>query len=92
MNILFYNCVVFFFMPTAYVLINCTLGSEEKVIEKLKQIESVKEVSGTFGAYDIVAKLETSNIEELRKDLTHQIRKIDKVSGTLTLMGIDRQD
>ncbi len=92
MNILFYNSVVFFFMPIAYVLINCTLGSEDEVIEKLKQIESVKEVSGTFGAYDILAKLETSNIEELRNGLSQQIRKIDKVSGTLTLMGIDGQD
>ncbi len=79
-------------MPIAYVLINCSLGSEEKVIEELKQIESVKEVSGTFGAYDILAKLETSNIEELRKGLSHQIRKIDKVRGILTLMGIDGQD
>ena len=79
-------------MPIAYVLLNCSLGSEEKVIEELKQIESVKEVNGTFGAYDILAKLETSNIEELRKGLSHQIRKIDKVTGTLTLMGIDGQD
>ncbi len=79
-------------MPTAFVLINCTLGSEEEVVEKLKQIESVKEVSGTFGAYDILAKLETSNIEELRNGLSHQIRKIDKITGTLTLMGIDGQD
>jgi len=79
-------------MPIAYVLLNCSLGSEEKVIEELKQIESVKEVNGTFGAYDILAKLETSNIEELRKGLFHQIRKIDKVTGTLTLMGIDGQD
>ena len=79
-------------MPTAFVLINCTLGSEEEVVEKLKQIESVKEVSGTFGAYDILAKLETSHIEELRNGLSHQIRKIDKISGTLTLMGIDGQD
>ncbi len=79
-------------MPTAFVLINCTLGSEEEVVEKLKQIESVKEVSGTFGAYDILAKLETSNIEELRNGLSQQIRKIDKITGTLTLMGIDGQD
>ena len=79
-------------MPTAFVLVNCTLGSEDEVIEKLKQIESVKEVSGTFGAYDILAKLETSNIEELRNGLSQQIRKIDKITGTLTLMGIDGQD
>jgi len=78
-------------MPIAYVLLNCTLGTEQEVIEQLRQIESIKEVSGTFGAYDILTKLETSNIEELRHGITHQIRKIDKVTGTLTLMGIDGQ-
>ena len=79
-------------MPIAYVLLNCSLGSEEKVIEQLKQIESVKEVNGTFGTYDILAKLQASNIEELRKGLSSQIRNIDNVTGTLTLMGIKDQE
>jgi len=78
-------------MPTAYVLLNCVLGSEEKVIEQLKQIESIKEVSGTFGLYDILAKLQAPNIEDLRNGITQQIRNIDKVKGTLTLMGIEGQ-
>jgi len=78
-------------MPTAYVLLNCVLGSEEKVIEQLKQIESIKEVSGTFGLYDILAKLQATNIEDLRNGITQQIRNIDKVTGTLTLMGIEGQ-
>ncbi len=78
-------------MPTAYVLLNCTLGTEEEVIEQLKQIESIKEVSGTFGTYDILAKVVSSNIEELRNHISNQIRNIDKVTGTLTLMGIDGQ-
>ncbi len=79
-------------MPIAYVLLNCSLGSEEKVIEQLKQIESVKEVNGTFGTYDILAKLQASNIEELRNGLNSQIRNIDNVTGTLTLMGIKDQE
>jgi len=78
-------------MPTAYVLLNCVLGSEEKVLEQLKQIESIKEVSGTFGLYDILAKLQATNIEDLRDGITQQIRNIDKVTGTLTLMGIEGQ-
>ncbi len=79
-------------MPIAYVLLNCSLGSEEKVIEQLKQIESVKEVNGTFGTYDILAKLQASNIEELRNGTSSQIRNIDNVTGTLTLMGIEGQE
>ena len=79
-------------MPIAYVLLNCSLGSEEKVIEQLKQIESVKEVNGTFGTYDILAKLQASNIEDLRNGISSQIRNIDNVTGTLTLMGIEDQE
>jgi len=44
-------------LATAYVLINCELGSEEMVISELKLIEGVVEVHGTFGAYDILEKL-----------------------------------
>ncbi len=78
-------------MPTAFVLLNCTLGTEQEVIEQLKQIDSIKEVSGTFGAYDILAKVVSSNIEELRNGIANQIRNNDKVTGTLTLMGIEEQ-
>jgi len=76
-------------METAYVLINCDMGYEEQVIEELKHISDVKEVHGTYGAYDIIAKVETDETAALRETLTWKIRKIDKVRSTLTLMGIE---
>ncbi len=76
-------------MTTAYVLINCDLGSEEQIIEELKQISDVREVHGTFGAYDFLAKVESANVETLRETMTKKIRKIDKVKSTLTLMVIE---
>ena len=79
-------------MATAYVLINCDLGSEEAVISELKSIEDVKEVHGTFGAYDILAKVEASPVETLRETITWKIRKIQKIRSTLTLMGIEGQE
>ena len=78
-------------MATAYVLVNCELGSEESIIQQLKNIETVKEVHGTFGAYDILAKLESSTVETLRESITWKIRKIEKIRSTLTLMGIEGQ-
>jgi DNA-binding Lrp family transcriptional regulator len=78
-------------LATAYVLINCELGSEEFVISELKSIEGVAEVNGTFGAYDILAKVESSQVEALREIITWKIRKIPKIRSTLTLMGIDGQ-
>ena len=78
-------------MPLAFILVNCELGSEESVIEKLKQIQQIKEVAGTFGSYDILAKIESPATEELKNVITKDIRKINQVTGTLTLMGIENQ-
>ena len=78
-------------MATAYVLINCELGSEEEIIKQLNELEGVTEVHGTFGAYDILSKIESSSVESLRETITWKIRKIDKIRSTLTLMGIEGQ-
>ena len=78
-------------MATAYVLINCELGSEESIIQELKNLDGVIEVHGTFGAYDILAKIESPTVDVLRETITWKIRKIDQIRSTLTLMGIDGQ-
>lgn len=78
-------------METAFVLVNCDLGSEESVIDELKHIESVCEVHGTFGAYDIIAKIENSDRDKVRETITWNVRKIPHVRSTLTLMGIPGQ-
>ena len=78
-------------MATAYILINCELGSEELIIQQLKKIDDISEVSGTFGAYDILAKIESPTVETLREIITWNIRKIDQIRSTLTLMGIEGQ-
>ena len=78
-------------MATAYVLVNCELGSEESIIQQLKNVDGVIEVHGTFGAYDILAKVESPTVEALRESITWKIRKIDQIRSTLTLMGIEGQ-
>jgi len=78
-------------MQTAYVLINCELGKEEEILDSLRHMESIKEVHGTFGAYDIIAKIENSDRDKLRETITWNIRKLQHVRSTLTLMGIEGQ-
>ena len=75
-------------MASAYVLINCDIGSEEDVISHLKTIDGVKEVHGTFGVYDIMVKIESDNHDTLRDTMTWKIRKIKRIRSTLTLMAI----
>ena len=78
-------------MDTAFVLVNCDLGSEEAVLGELKHIDSVKEVHGTFGAYDMIAKVENVDRDKVQDTITWNIRKIPHVRSTLTLVGIPGQ-
>jgi len=75
-------------MAKAYVLINCELGSEDKIISDLRKLEHIKDAVGTFGAYDMVAKIEAGTSEQLRETVTWKIRKMDEVRSTLTLMEV----
>jgi len=83
-------------VPTAYVLLNSDLGSDESIIEEVKKIlsnEDVKfEVQGVYGVYDIVLKLSSDDAEKLRGIITNKIRKIAKVQSTLTMMVIEEQE
>ena len=79
-------------MGFAYVLINCDLGYEEDIISQLKTIDGVKEVQGTFGAYDILAKVESEDVDKLRDTITWKIRKIERIRSTLSLMTIPDQE
>lgn len=83
-------------MPTAYVLLNSDLGSDNTIINEVKQIlqeEDVQyEVQGVYGVYDIVLKLSSDNAEKLRAIITNKIRKIGKVQSTLTMMVIEEQE
>ena len=78
-------------MAEAYVLVNCDLGAEDEVIGGLKQIDQVKEVHGTFGAYDIIVKVQTESADKLREAITWNIRKMDKIRSTLTLTVVEGQ-
>ncbi|WP_048196463.1 Lrp/AsnC ligand binding domain-containing protein [Candidatus Nitrosotenuis uzonensis] len=78
-------------MTTAYVLINCELGSEEKVFSELKLINKIKETREVFGAYDIITKIEASSAEIIKDIIATKIRGMERVRSTLTLMGSEKE-
>ena len=84
-------------VPTAYVLLNSDLGSDESIISEVKKIleaesEIKYEVQGVYGVYDIVLKLTADDTNILRSVITNKIRKIGKVQSTLTMMVIEEQE
>ena len=83
-------------VPTAYVLLNSDLGSDESIIADTKRILSNEgidyEVQGVYGVYDIVLKLSSKDAEKLRAIITNKVRKIGKIQSTLTMMVIEEQE
>jgi len=75
-------------MKNAYVLINCEVGYEKPIIKELKQLENVSDVTGTFGPYDIIAKIEEEKIKTL-PGIVEQIRQISHITSTTTLPDAD---
>ena len=84
-------------MSTAFVLVNSELSSDMEIIAKIKEIFSTEkdiqyEIQGVYGVYDLIVKVSSNDGPKLRKIITTQIRKIDKVQSTLTMMVIEEQE
>jgi DNA-binding Lrp family transcriptional regulator len=83
-------------VPTAYVLLNSDLGSDESIIDEVKKIlveeDVTYEIQGVYGVYDIVLKLTSNDAEKLRGIITNKVRKISKIQSTLTMMVIEEQE
>jgi len=73
-------------LATAFVLINAEMGAENEVLKDLKAIQEVKEAHKVYGVYDIIARVETETMQELKDTISSKIRRLDKVRSTLTMI------
>lgn len=71
-------------MNKGFILLNCDLGAEEYVIEELKHMANIKNAYLTFGAYDVIAEVETQDQDAFEKAVA-SIRKLSRVVSTMTL-------
>lgn len=72
-------------MVEAFVLITCDYGQEEKILEDLDKIEEIQVINRLEGPYNILLKINSENIDEIKEIVTGQIKTIDKIRHTLTL-------
>ena len=84
-------------LPISYVLINSDLGKDVEIIARIKEImkeqNDVKlEIQGVYGVYDVIVKLSADDTRKLRSIVTNDIRKIQNVQSTLTMMVIEQQE
>ena len=78
-------------MVSAFILINTEIGSEQKVLEKLKTIAGVQEAHKLNSIYDIAAKVYAESIDQLRETITRGIKKIPNTTNFLTLLTVEVQ-
>jgi uncharacterized protein with GYD domain len=71
-------------MHKGFILLNCDLGAEEYIVDELKQMQDISNAYLTFGAYDVIAEIQTDNQDEFEK-LIATIRKLSRVVSTMTL-------
>tara|TARA_B100000678_G_C17894364_1_gene376686 strand:+ start:229 stop:456 length:228 start_codon:yes stop_codon:yes gene_type:complete len=71
-------------MSLAYVLINAEIGKETLCYNEVKQLGNVKEVYILYGFYDIIAIVESSNINKVNNALK-DIRQNKNVMTTETM-------
>ena len=75
-------------MATVFVMINTELGSESMVLTRLNEIEGVKETFLVYGVYDIITRIETETMQELKDIVALKVRRLDNVRSTLTMIVI----
>jgi DNA-binding Lrp family transcriptional regulator len=73
-------------MPTAYILINYEIGTEDRILNRLKNLSGVVEVSEVNGIYDIIVKITSDNLDDIKETITKHIRTIKTIRSTMTLI------
>jgi DNA-binding Lrp family transcriptional regulator len=78
-------------MAMAFVLINSEMGYEKEALAMLSEIPQVREAKTVYGVYDIVARVETEALQDL-KDVVEVIRRSDLIRSTITMIVVELQE
>jgi len=79
-------------MISAVVLVNTSLDSQDNVLENLKLVDGVAEAHALHGVYNFLVKIKAESMDEIRNITKIQIKKVDGVTSSLTLMIDDHTD
>jgi len=61
------------------------LGAEDFIVEELRKISQVSQAYVTFGAYDVIAEINTDSQEDFDETGSFKIRRLARVVSTMTL-------
>ncbi len=75
-------------MAVGFVLISTSPSKEHDVYDALKKVKEIVELHPLFGEFDMLAKIEAKDFNELGRIVVEKIRAVPGVEDTKTLTGI----
>ncbi|MGI8831733.1 MAG: Lrp/AsnC ligand binding domain-containing protein [Nitrososphaeraceae archaeon] len=73
-------------MTSAFLLINSEFLFTDEVTNKLKEIPEIVDIYIVQGLYNIISKVKLNTEEELKELVSERIRKVDRITGTVTVI------
>ena len=71
-------------MVSAYILIQTEVGKATYVTKTVDAIEGVVQVDGVTGPYDVIARAEAADLDQLAKSIVMKLQEVEGVTRTLT--------
>lgn len=71
-------------MVSSYILIQTEVGKATQVTKMIQDIRGVVAVDGVTGPYDVIARAEANDLDDLAKSIVMKLQEVDGVTRTLT--------
>jgi DNA-binding Lrp family transcriptional regulator len=68
----------------AYILVQTEVGKAAQVAKDIVRIEGVQLAEDVTGPYDVLARVEARNLDELGKLVVARVQAVDGITRTLT--------
>ena len=69
---------------SAYVLIQTEVGKASQVTKAVRDLSGIVQVDGVTGPYDVIARADSADLDELAKQVVMPIQEVEGVTRTLT--------
>lgn len=71
-------------MIAAYILIQTTVGRAAVVATALREMPGISESVTVTGPYDVIARVESEDVDELGRLVVSQLQRLDGAERTMT--------
>lgn len=70
----------------AYIMMRMQVGLDDQVLAEIKTLKQIEEANATYGAYDLMIKVNFKTIEDLDRFIFEKIRRIKGISETSSMI------